>query len=335
MKPCLFSRSFPEMPTNISPTANSNAPQMQRTGLKDKSLALLGYALHPLQTRRWLRHIKRTPALQEIALAAPRLRYRPHRPYLTPRLTCANRVDLLMDHYDILLRSPLADWAKKAVQQPLALGEFIGRSGAVYQLTLAAGDATRCDGELVLRMMSRGICIYTAAFVFLRQQGIRCVKLGGLQGLLATDKSMSIKQITRDLYGCRPKDLMVAIVREIGRLADCGKLILIGNANKLPPCEKHVCRKSSDYDAIWKEMAATKRADGDYEMPCRADDVPNIYEPAASRRIVVVESVLDLVRLRFSQDRVTAAVKTASHVPGAPSLFAMPPRRTDIGNRAS
>jgi uncharacterized protein len=322
------------MPTTAPITAHYAAPQVQRSGLKDKSMALLGYALHPLQTRRWLQYIKRTPALQELAHAAPRLRYRPHRPYVTPRLNCAGRVDLLMDHYDILLRSPLADWAKKAVQQPLPLGDFIGRTGAVYQLTLAAGDASRCDGELVLRMMSRGVCIYTAAFVFLRQQGMRCVKLGGLQGLLATDKSMSIKQVTRDLYGCRPKDLMVAIVREIGRLADCGKLILIGNANKLPPRDKHVCKKSSDYDAIWKEMAATRRADGDYELPCSTDDAPDNCEHVASRRIVVVESVLDLVRLRFSQDRVTAAVRTASHVPGAPSLFAMP-RRTDVGNRAS
>lgn len=295
-------------------------------------MTLLGYAFHPLQTHKWLKYIRHTPALREMAHAAPQLRGRLHRPYLSPRLTCAGRVDVLMEHYDILLRSPLADWAKKATQHPLVLGECIGRTGAAYQLTLACCDASRRDGELVLRLMSHGLCIYTAAFLFLRQDGMRCVKLGGLQGLLATDKTMSIKQITRDLYGCRPRDLMIAVVREIGRLVDCRKLILISNANKLPPRGKRVCKKSSDYDAIWKEMAATRRVDGDFELPCRQDASLNAGVAGASSRAVIVESVLDLVRLRFSQDRVTAAVRTASHPPGTQPRFSMP-RRTDIGNK--
>ncbi|HYD78851.1 MAG TPA: DUF535 family protein [Paucimonas sp.] len=295
---------------------------------------LIGYLLHPLQTRKWLRYIERTPALLDMARASPHLRGRLRRPYLTPRLSYADRVDLLIGHYDILLHSPLADWACKAAQQPVPLGEFIGKSGAVYQLTLAATDAARRDGELVLRLMSRDVCVYTAAFVFLRQDGERCVKLGGLQGLLATDKTMGIKQVTRDLYGCRPKELMVAVVREIGRLAGCGKLILIGNANKLPPREKHVCRKSADYDATWEEMRALRRPDGDYELPCRAGGSPGAFEAGASRRTVVIESLLDLVRLRFSQDRVTAAVRTASHAPPMPAPPAVP-RGTDIDNRTS
>lgn len=319
------------MPTTLPVTASFAMPPAHRTGFADKAMAWLGHAFHPLQARRWQQYIRRTPALQEIVRASPQLRHRPHRPWLSPRLNCAGRVDMLMDHYDILLRSPLADWAKKATQQPLPLGEFVGKTGAVYQLTLSSGDASRQDGELVLHLVSRGICIYTAAFVFLRQQGMRCVKLGGLQGLLATDKSVGIKQVTRDLYGCKPKDLMLASVSEIGRLADCSSLILIGNANKLPPRGKRICRKSSDYDAIWKEMSALPRADGDFELPCRTNDMPGARDAQASRRAVVVESVLDLVRLRFSQDRVTAAVRTASNPPGSPPC-AMP-HGTDVGDR--
>lgn len=326
------------MPTTAPITAPLVAPRTARTDFRDKAMTLIGYALHPLQTRKWLHYIKRTPALDEIVQAAPQLRGRVHRPYLSPHLDCAARVGVLTEHYDILLRSSLADWARKAAQHPLLLGEFIGRSGAVYQLTLSLGDAARRDGELVLRLMSRGFCIYTAAFLFLRCDGVRCVKLGGLQGMLATDKSIGIKQITRDLYGCRPKELMVAVVREIGRLADCARLILIGNANKLPPREKRICKKSSDYNAIWKELAATPRGDGDFELPIgtdtRADAAARGADGVTSRRTVVIESVLDLVRLRFSQDRVSAAVRTASHVPGAPPLFSAT-RRSDIGNRTS
>lgn len=297
-------------------------------------MTLIGYALHPLQTRKWLRYIKETPGLQEIAQVAPQLRGRLHQSYLSPRLTCAGRLAVLMEHYGILLRSPLADWAKKAAQNPLMLGEFIGRTGTVYQLTLAAVDASRCDGELVLRLMSRGTCIYTAAFLFSNEGGACCLKLGGLQGLLATDKTMRIKQITRDLFGCWPKDLMIAVVREIGRLTDCSKMILIGNANKLPPHGKHVCKKSSDYDAIWKEIAATQRADGDFELPCGTDPLTNEITGVLSRRVMLIESVLDLVRLRFSQDRVTAAVRTASHVPVMQATFAAQPK-SDVDNRTS
>jgi len=312
----------------------ANAVPGRRSGIKDTAMMLIGYALHPLQTRRWLQYINSVPALREMARTAPALRTRLHQPYLSPGLSCADRVGVLMEHYDVLLHSPLADVARKAALQPLSLGEFVGRSGTVYQLALSAGDASRRDGDLVLRLHSRGLCIYTAAFVLLRRDGIRHVKLGGLQGMLATDRSMGIKQITRDLYGCRPRELMIAIVREIGRAAECSKLILISNANKLPPTDKHVCRKSSDYDAIWKEMHAARRSDGDFELPCTDEAMVRMSEAAASRRAMLIESVLDLVRLRLAQDRAAAAWKAASQASEPPLTPGML-RRSDIGNSAS
>lgn len=276
-------------------------------------MMLLGYALHPLQTHRWLQFLKQEPALDELAKVTPHLLSRIHRPYVSPNLTCEQRVDLLIDHYRTIVRARFADFACKAAKRPVTIADFNGKSGALYQLTLSAVDPSRHDGEFALRLMSKGICIYTASFFFAVKEQQTCIELGGLHGLLATDHTMRIKQVTRDLYGCRPRDLMVQAVRAIGKCFDCKKLLLIGNANKLPPEDVRVCKKSSDYDQLWLELGARTRDDGDYELPC-TDDTEVIKQSAAmatllhaepSKRSKLTDAILASIEARMMTEKVS------------------------------
>jgi uncharacterized protein VirK/YbjX len=292
------------------------------SGVKDRGMALIGFALHPVQTYRWLQFLKDEPMLGELARRLPHLITRIHRPYVSPALNCEQRVDLLIDHYKTLVATRFGDLVRRAALRPLTLHEFSGKSGMEYQVTLSAIEPGQQDGELVLRLISNGRRIYSASFFLATFQGVSCIRIGGLHGMLAVDNVIRIKRITRDLYGCRPKDLMVQMVREIGNCFGCVKLILIGNQNKLPPCDARVCRKSSDYDQLWKELNAVPRADGDYELPCasmcaEAADSPlwPNAEPAMRRKLE--QSILAAIRARLE-------AKNSSSSPPEPQLALEP-----------
>jgi uncharacterized protein VirK/YbjX len=290
-------------------SAESCAP---RSEFKDKALLAFGSILHPLQTYRWLQFLKSHPVLKDLISSSPHLISKIHKPYLSKHLKCSERVSLLIGHYEFMSRGRFDDLIKKATAHPITAGEFFGRSGALYQLKLSTVEAAQQEGEFILRLISRGVCIYTATFAFINLDGEAHVKVGSLRGFLATNDTMRIKQITRDLYGCRPKDLMVAIVREIGGYFECQKTLLISNKNKISGQYKRVCKKSSDYDLTWKELNAIQRSDGDFELPCTQTIAvsesnsatapsPQRYEPP--KRNALVDSIVRAIRCRLTAER--------------------------------
>lgn len=288
-----------------------------------RTRALIRSIRYPAQTRRWLKFLGSDSALKDLSMAAPDLVDRIYHPYLASGLTCSERVDLLIWHYEFLLQAGLAGILKRAAIHPLVLCEFSGKSGAHYQLSLSSTDGKRHDGEWILRLISKGICIYTVAFVFIFSQGERYVKIGGLQGFLATDNTMRIKAVTRDLFGCRPRDLMVSAVRAIGAQLGCHKVLLISNRNKLPARERYACRKSSDYDRIWNDMRALKRADGDFELPCafaseecgtqsRYAQREASLHSVPTRRQILLDSILCTVREQLADEQTSRSMLSPS-----------------------
>lgn len=255
-----------------------------QTDWLNRGKQLIGSALAPLQTYKWRRFISSYSALADIESNSPHFASRIHKPYLVEGLGCAERASLLMTHYRLAITAGLGSLMRKASLQPLPVCDITGKSGMRYQIILSAADRHRPDGEFVLRLKIGNASIYTAAFSLVEEQGRMQIRLGGLHGLLATDDALRIKNVTRDFFGWRPKDMMVAIVREIGGRLGCACLILTGNGNRLPIPEKRICKKSSDYDRTWKEMNAVARADGDFELPCIASHAsPHRHEESASQ----------------------------------------------------
>jgi uncharacterized protein len=279
---------------------------------RDKALIFIGWATHPVETRRWLRFLTTHPLLREVAPSPTAFLGKIHRPYLSARLRCGDRVDLLMKHYDRLFNHGFGSLLRQAMQKPLRLCRFSGKSGASYELQLSALDPGQQGGELSLRLVSAGVCIYTVACIVTASEGKTALMVGALTGMLTRGREGGIKQVTRDLYGCRPRELMITLARDLGRCLGCDKTLLIGNDNRIPPGEKHICKKSSDYDRTWRELHATRRPDGDYELPCNtsentlgragcASSAPHAFMP--TRRSVLVETVRVALRANITTRR--------------------------------
>ncbi|HEU4375503.1 MAG TPA: DUF535 family protein [Telluria sp.] len=282
-----------------------------RSAIKDRLKLLLGALVYPVQTRRWKRYIGRHAVLRDLARQYPRMVHKIYRPYLHTRLSCADRVNLLIGHYDRIFEAGLANLVDRAASCPVTVARFAGKGGSLFELELSAINNGHREGELALKLLQDGTCVYMSSFVLVALDGVLSIALGGLQGLRAFDGAQVIKAATREFHGCRPKKLMVAAVRAIGDYFGCERVLLVGNQNLVTVNWRRAGRISSDYDATWEEMGAQRRADGNYELPCTSaepnlDAVVSHKRAEARRRHALLASVCASVRAGLAQ-RIAAA----------------------------
>ncbi|WP_296002562.1 VirK/YbjX family protein [Rugamonas sp.] len=242
---------------------------------------------HHEQTRDWMALLNSHGTLRELAATCPRLIHKIYRPYLSSRLNCQQRLGVLMTHYRFVLQHGLGAAVSQAARAPLVLARFAGKSEAPYTIELRAISAMEREGELVLQLRRADALVYSLAFSFLadgRQGALRSVGIGCVQGPQGEHGLELIREATRDLHGMRPKNLMVRLVRQLGFEYGCQRLILVGNDNR---AVRQSVRKGlvlADYNALWLELGATERADGDYQLACEALLPPAMEEIPSKKR---------------------------------------------------
>ncbi len=287
------------------PVAHVN--HCSKRNLKFKARFLLGALLAPRQTRRWHEFLEARPLMRDMAQAHPHLTDKIYRPYLSHRLSCAERVDALIGHYEFMYELGFENLAQHAAANRLTVAEISGKSGSTYQIELSATNHSHREGELCLRLASQGIYLYTITFIFLNKDGAYCVKIGCLQGMLADHGANSIRQATKDFHGARPKNLMLSIVCDIGDYFDCSEVLLVSNKNRISINQHRRNRIKSNYDQTWEEIGAQRTADGDYALAGtslpgkRIEDTPSHKRSEAKKRNALTVAIFAAVRASFTQ----------------------------------
>ena len=268
-----------------------------RESLKLRLRALLNQD----QTRDWLALLNSHAMLRELAATCPRLIHKIYRPYLSNRLDCQQRLGVLMSHYRFVLQHGLAPAVSQAARAPLQLARFAGKSGTLYSIELRAVSAMEREGEMILQLRCGDALVYSLAFSFMADLRRSAVGIGCVQGPQGADGLELIRVATRDLHGLRPKNLMVRLVRQLGHDYGCQHLLLVGNDNR---AVRQSVRKGlvlADYDALWLELGAVRRADGDYQLPCSAlqapvmEEIPSKKRSEARKRHELLEAIIDAV----------------------------------------
>ncbi|KAF1039359.1 MAG: hypothetical protein GAK35_03678 [Herbaspirillum frisingense] len=258
--------------------------------------------VHHRHTQRWLEYWNLTPAHTALARATPRLLQKIYRPYQSLRLRQPERLEVLISHYDFIFQQGLAPLVLKAAQLQMPVGSFIGKSGDVYEVRLAAISSLDREGELALHLYRDQQHLFSTAFTFYKHDVSWCVGIGCLQGPRGADARERIRRATRDMFGLRPKALMIRLVREIGHAYGCQRLVLVGNGNRVVNQPSKADRVHADYDHFWREIGAARRSDGDYEISCKEiqaaalADLPSKKRSEARRRISLAERAVDDVR---------------------------------------
>ncbi|WP_288381757.1 DUF535 family protein [uncultured Massilia sp.] len=284
--------------------------------LKLRSLA------HPRATRRWLRLLNSHPAFAEYVRHSPRLMYKIYRPYMTLQLPMEARLAALAVHYTTVFERGLDGMVALAAAAPLPLVRFEGRDGGEYDIALRAITPLEREGELVLQLREAGMPLYAVAFTFAERDGKLAVNIGCIQGAKDEGTREAIRRATRQLHGLRPKQLLVTVIRHLGHEFGCGELRLVANANRVVRSAIRNGTVHADYDQLWDEMGASKRADGDFSLPCAPlaepdlEGVPSKKRSEARRRHSMLASLCIAVAAGFGGAALPEAIQ-AEEVPVA------------------
>lgn len=268
-------------------TATGDNAAPQQPALRQHShriKAALGALVFPVQRARWQAFIAGMPGLAALAQAHPSLLYKIYRPYASGQFGCAARVDLLRGHYRFLWQAGARALVEYAARRALVLTSIEGKDGATYRLQLTAIHDSHREGDLCLRLTRDGVSLYLASFLFRPHPGGGVIQLGALQGLRSQAGAQAVKEATRALHGCRPKNLMVAALRDLGDFFGCRHLDLVSNANRIALNWRRRRHISCDYDLAWRELHALPTSDGNFRLPCGPCRLPDMEEVPSKKR---------------------------------------------------
>ncbi len=246
--------------------------------------AALGALVYPRQHRRWQAFLLQTPGMAQLASLHPCLRYKLYRPYVSSQLDCTGRLALLEGHYRFLWQAGARALVEQAARQALVLASVEGKDGACYQVQLSAIHDSYREGELCLRLLRDGLPVYLASFLFVPRVDGVALQLGALQGVRSESGAQLVRDTTRALHGCRPKNLLVALLRDFGDFFCCNYLFLISNANRVALNPRRRRQIGADYDQAWRELHALAMTDGNYHLPCLAYQTPDLADVPSRKR---------------------------------------------------
>jgi uncharacterized protein VirK/YbjX len=296
-------------------------------GLKHVREALklaLRARLYPRATRDWLQLLNADQRLAELVRARPRLVCKIYRPYLSKTRGCGQRVALLRQHYGFVFGQGLGPLTLQAARGAVLLAGLDGKSGLPYQLWLRAVEPMEREGELVLQLTQGASLVYSCAFSFFQGERGMALGVGCMQGPKGEHGLQLIKDATRELHGLRPKNLMVKLLGQIGHDYGCAELRLVGNANR-PVCgATRQGKVRADYDGLWLELEAERRADGDWQLACAAIAAPDLAalpskkRSEARKRHETLAALAAAVAAGLRAPRAEAPTAPAAVAPAAP-----------------
>lgn len=240
--------------------------------------------LHRRQAPSWLQLLNSHPAFSDYVRTCPRFLYKAFRPYNSHALDADARVAALRAHYAFVFRRGLGQLVARASLGPMPLAEAVGKNGASYSIQLRTVDVFDREGEFVLQLACAGAVLYTVAFTVAPRDGVDAISIGCIQGGKTDDARAAISTATRALHGIRPKQLMVTLVRALGHEYGCARMVMVSNRNRVIYKAIRCGRVLADYDALWEELGACRRDDGDYELDCAALVMPDLEAIASKKR---------------------------------------------------
>ena len=287
--------------------------------------------LYRRQTARWLELLNSHPLFGQMLPACPRLVNKIYRSYFSTRLRCQDRLDLLHNHYGVVIGAGLAPLVARAAHGPVELCRLQARADLDYRIELRAGGVLCREGELVMQLMQGEHLLQSIAFSFLNDGAGAAVGVGCLQGVPGGDGLERIRCATRELHGMRPKNLLVRMVRQFGHDFGCQQLVLVGNRNRVVTTSMRQGKVHADYDGLWQELDATRRPDGDFGLRCedlpalQLDDIASKKRSEARKRHEMLVAAIAATRAQVVRSQRALAPLRLVHCVDAVALAPVVP----------
>ncbi|RUL73082.1 VirK/YbjX family protein [Dyella choica] len=239
------------------------------------------------QHQRFLALIAADPVMRAYRRRDPRLLERHMHRYVNAHWHRRDRLSYLLQHYRFAkAHLPSGLYELVYAQGHASLGSLVAKDGSLLTLCLRPPIYKGCEGELCLQLCDANeVPLYSIVFTIADEQPT--LMIGCLQGPKGENARDVVRELTRNLHGMRPKQLMLSLVYTFAQRYGIERVVAISN-------EAHPLRRSgrplfSDYDAFWDEQRGQRIGGGWYALPTSLThkseaEVPSNHRAAFRRR---------------------------------------------------
>lgn len=288
---------------------------------KEKRRLVFRFLRAPLSMRTWFIDLHRICGRLLVDTIPFDLANKPARRFLCNNLRPAQRSRILAYHYDALLNilgdQPVCDLI---MGRHLTVAVFTGRSGGGYELRLERSPVWSREGELTCRLLVQNdeVTVATATFAIGAddKNGPSYLLLGGLQGSAKHyGKSLTVR-VTKDLFGLRPKDLLMHVIYALKERFDASEIRAPSNLGHAGRSAYRARTWVADYDRYWTELGAAPNGPYMFKLPPQLR-IRSIQEVPASKRSAWRARHALLDRIISDARRVRPNCRNATHGPFA------------------
>ena len=233
----------------------------------------------------------------------PALREFIFRPYVNSRWSFIDRISAIQDHYLLAKnRVPFLALAPDASVDVTA----IELGAEKLRIVLDRPKWMRGEGELGLSLFYGIDRIYTAMFLLYESNGKLQLIVGNLQGD-GRDRSALYKEFTKTLFGMRPRDFLVHVLKILGEELGCNEILGISDNGHRSSHWLTKAKKVSTYDAIWAEHGGVKEERQEFfRIPCRFikrsdEEIPANKRAQYRRRYQLMDDLQGKLRAAIAQ----------------------------------
>jgi uncharacterized protein VirK/YbjX len=220
------------------------------------------------------------PLLREELARFPVLREFIFRPYVNSRWTFNERMTAIENHY--LLVKHKVPFLGLSTDASLDVTE-LDLGGEKLRIVLDRPEWMRGEGELGLSLFYGIDRIYTAMFLLQESDGKLQIIVGNVQGD-GRDRAALYKEFTKTLFGMRPRDFLVHVMKVLGEDIGCSEILGISDDRHRSAHWLTKAKKVSTYDAIWVEHGGVKDPkSGLFRIPAHFSRRPDADVPANKR----------------------------------------------------
>ena len=233
-----------------------------------------------------LSYVEGGPPLQAFRRGDPRMQERPFHRYLNLGWTRQQRLQAIRQHYRHLLSAmPAALFRAIYAEGGAPLGLLVLKDDSRLILSLRPPIFLGCEGELCIQLGDElGNPLYRIVVTVTDE---RTLAIGCIQGPVGAEARDTVRELTRQLHGMRPKCLMLALACALARHWGMARVLAVGNAAH--PLRNARRRFVADYDAFWQEQQGREVVGGWYELPVQPErkseaEVPSQHRSAFRKR---------------------------------------------------
>jgi uncharacterized protein len=219
----------------------------------------------PRRQSAWLRELYGSARLSAYLTQDPRLHERWHHHYINRRLGRSQRLAVIRSHYRFAFgRLPAALVDAVYLEGRHELGALTLKDGSQLLLELRRPLGRSREGELALCLANTQGQLLSSVIFSVADEG-RTLLVGCLQGAAAELGREAVRELTKQCYGLRPKNLLFSLLLAFGSFT--GAQQVRGVSNLAHPFAGEDDKIKADYDGFWEECQGELQSDGFFALP--------------------------------------------------------------------